>query len=275
MKVTPTTSATPTGQADGAHALRLRGVCKTYGKTAVIRHLDLSVARGSALAIIGPNGAGKSTVFDLISGRSAPDAGEIWLDDQRIDGRPAHTINRLGLSRSFQVSQLFTRLSVIDNLRCAVLWRMGYRYTFWRALSALRDVNQRATQVMEQIALASQRDTLAQALTYGEQRALEFGLTIAGGADVILLDEPTAGMGRGETQRFVELIRDLTRGKTVLTVEHDMDVVFELADTVAVLVHGELIALDTPQAVRGDPRVQQAYLGTAATSPLAGEHGAC
>lgn len=268
-------TAVPAGQADGAFALRLRGVCKNYGKTAVIRDLDLSVARGSSLAIIGPNGAGKSTVFDLISGRSKPDAGAIWLHDQRIDGRPTHTIHRLGLSRSFQVSQLFTRLSVIDNLRCAVLWRMGYRYMFWRALSGLRDVNQRATQLMEQIALTPQRDTLAQALTYAEQRALEFGITIAGGADVILLDEPTAGMGRGETQRFIELIRCLTRGKTVLTVEHDMDVVFELADTVAVLVQGELIALDSPQAVRADPRVQQAYLGAAALPPSAGGHGVC
>lgn len=254
-------TANPVATAGPAAAVSLHGVCKSFGKTSVIRQLNLSVPRGASMAIIGPNGAGKSTVFNLISGHIAPDAGAIRLHGQRIDGQPAHRIHRLGLSRSFQVSQLFGRLSVIDNLRCAALWGLGYRHVFWRALSGLRDVNHCASEVLEQIALAPRRDMLAQALTYAEQRALEFGITIAGGADVILLDEPTAGMSQAETRRFISLIRRLTRDKTVLTVEHDMDVVFELADTVAVLVQGELLALGTPQAVRDDRRVQQAYLG--------------
>lgn len=253
--------ANPVGAEESPAAVSLHGVCKSFGKTSVIRQLDLSVPRGSALAIIGPNGAGKSTVFNLISGHTAPDAGSIRLHGQRIDGKPAHRIHRLGLSRSFQVSQLFGGLSVIDNLRCAAMWHLGYRHVFWRALSGLRDVDHCASEVLEQIALAPRRDMLAHALTYAEQRALEFGITIAGGADVILLDEPTAGMSQAETRRFISLIRRLTRDKTVLTVEHDMDVVFELADTVAVLVRGELLALGTPQAVRDDLRVQQAYLG--------------
>lgn len=251
-------------------ALSLHGVCKSFGKTQVIRDLDLSVPRGAALAIIGPNGAGKSTVFNLISGHTAPDAGTILLHGQRIDGAPAHRIHRLGLSRSFQISQLFGRLSVIDNLRCAAMSHLGHRHVFWRALSGLRDVDDCASEVLEQIGLAPRRNELAQTLAYAEQRALELGITIAGGADVILLDEPTAGMSQHETRRFIALIRQLTRGKTVLTVEHDMDVVFELADTVAVLVQGTLLALGTPQAVRDDLRVQHAYLGTppfTATAP--------
>ncbi len=254
-------------------ALSLHGVCKSFGKTEIIHQLDLSVPRGTSLAIIGPNGAGKSTVFNLISGLHVPDAGVIRLHGQRIDGKSAHRIHRLGLSRSFQVSQLFGHLSVFDNLRCAVLWRLGYRHVFWRALSGLRDVDHAAAEVLEQIALAPRRDMLAQELTYTEQRALEFGITMAGGADVILLDEPTAGMSQAETQHFVKLIRRLTVGKTVLTVEHDMDVVFELADTVAVLVQGALLAFGTPQAVRDDPHVQQAYLGTPAMElPAQGAH---
>ncbi len=252
-------------------ALSLHGVSKSFGKTAVIRDLDLSVPRGASLALIGPNGAGKSTLFNLISGRHVPDAGAIRLHGHRIDGKPAHQVRRLGLSRSFQVSQLFGRLSVIDNLRCAVLWRLGYRHVFWRRLSGLRDVDRCAREVLEQIALAPLRETPAQALSYAEQRALEFGITIAGGADVILLDEPTAGMSQAETRRFIGLIRSLTHGKTLVTVEHDMDVVFELADTVAVLVQGGLLAVGTPQAVRDDPQVQQAYLGTPAMRATA--HG--
>ena len=255
------------GAAAAPPVLSLHGVCKSFGKTSVIRDLDLSVPRGASLAIIGPNGAGKSTLFNLISGHTAPDAGAIRLHGQRIDGKPAHRIHRLGLSRSFQVSQLFSHLSVFDNLRCAVLWRLGYRHVFWRALSGLRDVDRCATDMMEQIALAPRRAVAAQALTYAEQRALEFGITMVGGADVILLDEPTSGMSQAETRRFIGLIRHLTRGKTVLTVEHDMDVVFELADTVAVLVQGELLALGTPQSVRDDPRVQQAYLGAPDVQP--------
>ena len=243
-------------------ALELRDVRKSFGKTEIIRGASLKVNAGERVAIIGPNGAGKSTLFNLVSGRFAPTSGEILLDGAQIAGLPPHRINRRGLARSFQVSNLFTRLSVFENLRCAVLWAMGYRYAFWRFLSSLRDANERAEAVMAMLQLDRRRDVLAMNLTYAEQRALEIGLTIAGGAEVLLLDEPTAGMSKSETHRFVQLIRDVTVGKTLLTVEHDMGVVFGLADRIAVLVYGEVIAFDTPEAVRANPRVQEAYLGS-------------
>jgi branched-chain amino acid transport system ATP-binding protein len=245
-------------------ALELRDVHKRFGRTEIIRGATLKVNAGERVALIGPNGAGKSTLFNLISGRFAPSSGEILLNGARIDGLAPHRINRQGLARSFQVSNLFTHLSVFENLRCAVLWAMGYRYAFWRFLASLRDANERAEQVMAMLRLERRRDVLAMNLTYAEQRALEIGLTIAGGADVLLLDEPTAGMSQSETHRFLQLIREVTVGKTLLTVEHDMGVVFGLADRIAVLVYGEVIAFDTPEAVRADPRVQEAYLGAMA-----------
>lgn len=250
-------------------ALELLDVHKDFGKVRIIRGANLVVQPGERVAIIGPNGAGKSTLFNLISGRLAPSAGEIRLHGQRIDGKAPHVINRLGLARSFQITNVFNNLSVFENLRCSVLWSLGYRYSLWRFLSRLHDANARATQVMEQIGLAHKRDVAAVNLTYAEQRALEIGLTIAGGAEVILLDEPTAGMSATETQRFIALIREVTEGKTLLTVEHDMGVVFDLASKIAVVVYGEVIACDTPEAVRADPRVQEAYLG----SPVAAAQG--
>ncbi|MFN5700076.1 MAG: ABC transporter ATP-binding protein, partial [Betaproteobacteria bacterium] len=199
-----------------ALALELIDVHKSFGKTEIIRGASLSVAQGERVAIIGPNGAGKSTLFNLISGRFAPTRGEIRLMGQRIDGRKPYDINRRGLARSFQVSNLFTRLSAFENIRCAVLWSMGHRYAFWRFLADLDDVTERVDEVLEMIKLDKKRDHLAMNLTYAEQRALEVGVTIAGGSPVILLDEPTAGMSKSETTRFVRLIRDVTEGKTLL-----------------------------------------------------------
>jgi branched-chain amino acid transport system ATP-binding protein len=246
-------------------ALALKNIHKNFGKTQIIRGIDLSVSSGERIAIIGPNGAGKSTLFNLMSGRFAPTSGEIWLGDQRIDGKQPFEINRLGLSRSFQITNIFPKLSVFENLRCAVLWSLGYKYSFFKFLADLDDANKLAEQYMEKIRLDRKRDVLAMNLTYAEQRALEIGITIAGGAKVILLDEPTAGMSKSETLRFVQLIRQVTEGKTLLTVEHDMGVVFGLADKIAVVVYGEVIAFDTPDAVRSNPKVQEAYLGSAQT----------
>jgi len=243
-------------------AVELKDLRKSFGKTEIIRGTDLVVAPGERVAIIGPNGAGKSTLFNLISGRFGPSSGEILLNGKRIDGLKPYEINRLGLARSFQITNIFARLSVFENLRCGLLWSMGYRYAFWKFLADLKDANDRAEQLLAMIRLDRKRDTLAMNLTYAEQRALEIGITIAGGAGVILLDEPTAGMSKSETTRFVELIREVTVGKTLLTVEHDMGVVFGLADKIAVLVYGEVIAFDVPEAVRGNPRVQEAYLGS-------------
>ena len=243
-------------------AVELRDVRKSFGKTEIIRGANLAVRSGERVAVIGPNGAGKSTLFNLVSGRFGPSSGEILLNGERVDGMVPYEINRRGLARSFQITNIFGHLSVFENLRCGLLWSMGYRYAFWKFLARLTDANERSEQLLRMIRLERKRDTLAMNLTYAEQRALEIGITIAGGASVVLLDEPTAGMSKSETRRFVQLIRDVTAGKTLLTVEHDMGVVFGLADRIAVLVYGEVIAFDTPEAVRADPRVQEAYLGS-------------
>ncbi len=252
-------------------ALELRDVRKSFGKTEIIRGANLAVKPGERVAVIGPNGAGKSTLFNLISGRFGLTSGDVLFHGEKIDGLKPFEINRKGLARSFQVSNLFTRLSVFENLRCAVLWSLGYKYSFWRFLADAKDANDRAEEVLDMIKLHKRRDVLAMNLTYAEQRALEIGITIAGGASVILLDEPTAGMSRSETARFVNLIREITVGKTLLTVEHDMGVVFGLADKIAVLVYGEVIAFDVPEKVRANERVKEAYLGsTLADAQVAG-----
>ncbi len=257
----------------GGYALELRDLRKSFGKTEIIRGANLAVRAGERVAIIGPNGAGKSTLFNLISGRFAPTSGEVILNGTRIDGKKPYEINRLGLSRSFQITNIFPKLSVFENLRCGVLWSLGYRYTLFRFLADLRDANDRAEELMHMIRLDKKRDTLAMNLTYAEQRALEIGITIAGGANVILLDEPTAGMSKSETSRFIDLIREVTVGKTLLTVEHDMGVVFGLADKIAVVVYGEVIAFDTPEAVRANPKVQEAYLGSVLADEQAASAG--
>jgi len=244
------------------YALELKDLRKRFGKTDIIRGIDMAVRPGERVGIIGPNGAGKSTLFNLISGRFEPSSGEILLNGYRVDGKKSFEINRMGLSRSFQITNIFPRLSVFENLRCGVLWSLGYKYTFLKFLLDLDDANDRAETLMEMVRLDKKRDTLAMNLTYAEQRALEIGITIAGGANVILLDEPTAGMSKSETSRFIRLIKEVTVGKTLLTVEHDMGVVFGLADKIAVVVYGELLAFDTPDAVRADARVQEAYLGS-------------
>ncbi len=256
-----------------SYAVELKDLCKSFGKTEIIRGTNLAFAAGERVAIIGPNSAGKSTLFNLISGRFAPTSGQILLNGERIDGQQPYEINRKGLARSFQVSNLFTRLSVFENLRCGVLWSLGYRYAFWKFLGGLHDANERADQLVKKIRLERKRNELAMNLTYAEQRALEIGLTIAGGADVILLDEPTAGMSKSETKAFTELMREVTEGKTLLTVEHDMGVVFGLADKIAVLVYGEVIAFDTPEAVRANPKVQEAYLGSVLADEQAASAG--
>jgi branched-chain amino acid transport system ATP-binding protein len=245
-------------------ALQLRELRKNFGATEIIRGVTLDVAKGERHAIIGPNGAGKSTLFNLMSGRFAPSSGSIRLDGEEIAGRKPYEISRRGLARSFQVTNVFARMSVFENLRCSVLWPLGCRYNFWRDAAALRSANERAEQTLEQIHMTARRDTPAGVLTYAEQRALEIGITIAGGAPVILLDEPTAGMSRGETESAVELIRSVSAGRTLLMVEHDMGVVFGLADRISVLVYGEVIATDVPARIREDAAVQAAYLGTLA-----------
>ena len=244
-----------------SYALELTDVKKSFGKTEIIRGVNLAVNKGERVAVIGPNGAGKSTLFNLVSGRFGPTSGSIKLHGADIVGKAPYEISRLGLARSFQITNIFPRLSVFENLRCAALYASGQKYSFWKPLSKLTELNDRTEALMASLELKRRRDVAASLLTYSEQRALEVGLTIAGGGNVILLDEPTAGMSHSETDRFVHLIRTVTEGKTLLTVEHDMGVVFGLADRIAVLVYGEVIAFDTPERVRADPKVQEAYLG--------------
>ena len=259
-------------QPGAPYSLELKDLRKSFGKTEIIRGVNLAVNAGERVGIIGPNGAGKSTLFNLISGRFEPTSGQVLLNGQRIDGKTPYEINRAGLSRSFQITNIFPKLSVFENLRCGVLWSLGYKYTFLKFLADLKDANDRTDELMEMIKLDKKRDVLAVNLTYAEQRALEIGITIAGGANVILLDEPTAGMSRSETSRFIRLIKDVTVGKTLLTVEHDMGVVFGLADKIAVVVYGEVLAFDVPEAVRANQRVQEAYLGSSVADAQAGAH---
>ncbi len=230
-------------------AIRLTQVAKNFGATQIIRGVDLSVIKGERHAIIGPNGAGKTTLFNLISGRFPITSGTIELNGQRIDPLPPQRINRLGLSRSFQITSLFTRMTVFENLRCALLWSQGYRYSFWHLLSWQKQLNDLAQRLLMDLNLGPRRDVPAGLLSYAEQRALEIGMTVAGGASVILLDEPTAGMSHSETEYAVALIRRVTEGRTLLVVEHDMRVVFDLADTITVLVYGQVIASGPPAEI--------------------------
>lgn len=242
-------------------ALEIRDLRKQFGPAEVIRGVDLTINRGERHAVIGPNGAGKSTLFSLISGLLEPTSGEVRLNGETISGLPPYKIYRRGLARSFQVTNIFPRLSVWENLRCAVLWAKGKKYSFWQSINADSDVAARTYEVLCDINLQSRRDVPAGVLTYAEQRELEIGITMAGGADVILLDEPTAGMSHAETERAVELIRRISEGRTLAMVEHDMSVVFGLADRISVLVYGEIIATGTPDEIRGNAKVKEAYLG--------------
>jgi len=244
------------------NAIELQEVHKSFGTTRIIHGVSLAIRDGERHAIIGPNGAGKSTLFNLISGRYEVSAGRILLHGADVTNLRPFEINRQGLSRSFQVTNIFHNMTVYENIRCGVLWSAGYRYSFWQRVGALKEVKQRADEVMERIGLARRRNLPAGTLTYAEQRALEIGVTIAGGANVILLDEPTSGMSRTETAHTVELVRTISEGKTLVMVEHDMGVVFGLADRISVLVYGEVLATGTPEEIRGNPAVQEAYLGS-------------
>ncbi len=243
-------------------ALVLQDVRKRFGQTDIINGVNLEIVAGERHALIGPNGAGKSTTFNLISGRFPVSAGSISLNGSDITNKEPQVINRLGLSRSFQITNIFPKLSVFENLRCSVLWALGYRYSFFRRMSALNDVRESAEKTLTMIGLENRREKMAGELTYAEQRALEIGITIASGASVILLDEPTAGMSRSETDAAVALIHRVTEGKTLLMVEHDMGVVFNIADRISVLVYGQVIATGTPNEIRMNKKVQEAYLGS-------------
>lgn len=242
-------------------ALQIAALRKRFGATEIIRGLSLEVRAGERHAVIGPNGAGKSTLFHLITGLLAPSAGSVRLMGREIGGMAPHRISRLGLSRSFQITTIFPRMTVFENLRISAMARHGSRFGLFRFASRQRAVMHDTEELLELSRLQALRDKMAGDLTYSEQRALEIGMALGPGGDVILLDEPTAGMSGDESMYIVELVRRVTQGKTLLVIEHDMDVVFSLADRISVLVYGEIIATGTPEAIKADRRVQEAYLG--------------
>jgi branched-chain amino acid transport system ATP-binding protein len=244
-----------------APVLVLRDLRKSFGGTPIIRGVNLIVKRGQRHGLIGPNGAGKSTLFNLISGHYVPSAGDILLNDQSIAGLTPHAINRRGLSRSFQITNVFPRMSVAENLRISVMGRHGHRYTLTRSIGTLAGVASEVDDYLDKLRLTRRRDDPAGDLAYSEQRTLEIGMALATNPEILLLDEPTGGMSREESAYTVALIRAVTSGKTLLVVEHDMNVVFTLCDQISVLVYGEVIASGKPEEVRANRAVQEAYLG--------------
>lgn len=241
--------------------LSLKNVQKNFGETQIIRGVSLDIIEGEKHAIIGPNGAGKSTLFHLISGRYQLTSGNIRFKQDQIENLPPYEIARMGLARSFQVTNIFPRMNVFENVRCALLWSKGYRYSFWHLLGRQRELNDEAMHVLEQIGLKDKALFPSGELGYAQQRALELGIAIASGAQLIMLDEPVAGMSHSEAESSVQLIRKITEGKTLIMVEHDMNIVFDVADRISVLVYGEIIATDKPENIRANPKVQEAYLG--------------
>lgn len=243
-------------------AISLQGIAKSYGNLEVIRRLDLDVLEGERHALIGPNGAGKSTLVGMISGLIPLSAGSICLSGQRVDGLAPERINRMGLGRSFQITRIFPRLSALENLRIGVMARHGIRYSMLRPAASYTAVAREVDALLAKLRLGSRADVIAGELSYSEQRALELGMALTSEPKVLLLDEPTAGMSRDEANHVVDLIRTIAAGRTILMVEHDMDVVFSLCDRVTVLAYGELIASGPPDEIRSNARVQEAYLGS-------------
>lgn len=241
--------------------LHVRGLRKSFGPTEIIRGVDLELRPGERHALIGPNGAGKSTLFHLISGQLRPSGGEVVFDGQRIDGWAPQRINHLGLSRSFQITNVFPRLTVFENIRLAVMRRHGLQYMFWHRIDRMAPLREEAERLLDLVRLRQQSDALAAEMSYSAQRSLELAMTLASDPKAILLDEPMAGMSSEETQHAMVLIREVTRGRALLLVEHDMDVVFSLAERISVLVHGQVIATGTPDEIRSHQGVREAYLG--------------
>jgi branched-chain amino acid transport system ATP-binding protein len=241
--------------------LSLHNVHKSFDQAHIIRGVDLELLDGERHAVIGPNGAGKSTLFHLISGHLEPTRGEIKLNGKSIQGLPPQRINHLGLARSFQITNIFPGLSVFENVRIAVSQRHGLQYTLWRFIDRIKVVREETEKLLEQVRLQDKCNTLAGELSYSEQRALEISMTLASDPKVILLDEPMAGMSHEESDYMVSLICEVTAGRSLFIVEHDMGVVFSLSNRISVLVYGEVIATGTPEEIRNDRRVQEGYLG--------------
>jgi branched-chain amino acid transport system ATP-binding protein len=244
-----------------AAILAIIGLRKSFGATEIIRGVDLEVRAGERHALIGPNGAGKSTLFHLVSGQLAPSSGAIRFEGREIGGRSPQAINRLGLARSFQITNIFPKLTTFENVRLAVMRAHGLQYAFWKFIDRDRRIREETGHLLERVRLGAKANAIAGEMAYSEQRSLEIAMTLASDPRLILLDEPMAGMSHEETAYTAELIREATSGRTLIIVEHDMDVVFALSDRISVLVYGQVIATGTPEAIRADAGVREAYLG--------------
>jgi len=241
--------------------LRISGISKTFGQFAALSGIDLEVRRGERRAVIGPNGAGKSTLFAIIGGQTRPSAGRIEIDGVDVTGRPPQTLWRHGLTRTFQRNQLFPGLTVYENVRLACIAQRGLGARMWTRIDRFPGLEDDVVAVLEQVRLEARRGALVLDLAYGEHRQLELALALTGRPRYLLLDEPTAGMSPGETESMISLLSSLPRDVTLLIVEHDMDVIFALADSATVLHLGKVLAEGTPDAVQRDPRVVEVYLG--------------
>jgi branched-chain amino acid transport system ATP-binding protein len=241
--------------------LELRGVSKRFGGVVATDDVTLEVAKGEVHALIGPNGAGKTTLIAQIAGVLPTDAGRIVFQGSDITKSTAHARVAAGLARSYQVTSIFRRFSVLDNLALAVQARSGSSFSFWRPVVSEAALFDEARGIAHEIGLSGKEDVTAGILAHGEQRALEVGLALATRPQLVLLDEPMAGMGPQESKAMIELMQKIRSRVTVLLVEHDMDAVFRLADRISVLVNGRVIATGAPAAIRADPEVRKAYLG--------------
>ena len=241
--------------------LHIQDIYKDFSGLKVLTGVDFKVQEKERHAIIGPNGAGKTTLFNIISGKFKPSSGAIIFQGQDISGKPPHVLNRLGLSRSFQITNVFQELSVFDNILSGVRSRYGLRYHFFKKPRQDRNICERVESIVEKVGLTDVQDQPASSLSYGQQRALEIGITLSTEPELILLDEPTAGMTREETNQAIRMIDQVTAGRTLIVIEHDMEVVFSLANTISVLHYGTILVSDTPEKIRNDQRVKDAYLG--------------
>lgn len=242
--------------------LEVRDVYKDFSGLEVLLGINLAIEKGERHSIIGPNGAGKSTLFNLVTGKYKPSKGRIIFKGEDITGWSPFKINRGGLARSFQIINIFPNMTVFENMRSAILSKKGMRFNMISLLKGLNKIQDEANDFLETLGLMELSGIPAGELSYGQQRALEIGLTLATDPELILLDEPTAGMSTDETREAVRLIDKITEGKTLVIVEHDMDVVFSISDRVTVLYYGEVLATGSPQEIREDQGVKKAYLGS-------------
>lgn len=241
--------------------LRIKDIHKDFSGLKVLMGVNFTIEEKERHAVIGPNGAGKTTLFNIISGRFKPSSGSILFKGQDVSGKPAHLLNRLGVSRSFQLTNVFHELSVFENVLSGVRSRQNLRYNFFKRPDHNKDICDKTYAILEDVGLADVYDVPASALSYGQQRALEIGITLSTEPELILLDEPTAGMTREETEHAMLMIERIAKQRTLIVIEHDMEVVFSLADKISVLHYGTILVTGTPDEIRNDQRVKDAYLG--------------